>query len=266
MKIGCCCVTEDRAPIFGIALSSFLTQDHKDKVLMVVLKSEDVPKAVHAYETEVLRLADSDAQILFLPGQGQKDMTVPERIDLGAEYLFNMGCDLVTIWDDDDWSPVDRLATTADCYKTIVDLSGAGKRLVLGYNQGWFVNLRTLQGEVIRLSGNQENPLWGSSLTFNRMTWEKLKFGDREMPGYDRSFVQDCIRKGAYAVLGCERRDKEWIRPVAFSHGRNVATWLKSCGEPMLDRLKRWMPQMCLDEVLRCQQLMIDTRTYPSQP
>ena len=51
MKIGCICVTEGRAPIWGIALASFITQTYKNAVLHVL--TDDVK----AYAGALDRLA-----------------------------------------------------------------------------------------------------------------------------------------------------------------------------------------------------------------
>lgn len=53
---------------------------------------------------------------------------------------------------------------------------------------------------------------------------------------------------------------------MAFSHGKNVATWLKSKGSPMEGLMRGWVPELVMLEIKRCQKLMIDTRTFPPQP
>jgi len=245
-------VTENRAPIWGIGLTSFLTQAYSNRHLMVLLP----PSQEAAYRSAAAKFDDHRAAGRVLYVCVNDRLTVPERLDLGCQMAFDSGAGLVTVWDDDDWSPDDRLSRTANvpwddslpCY--------------CSYAAGWFVNLRTLMGEYIETLPAH---LWGGTLTFNNAAWARAKgFAKNPMPGYDRAF-QDALKAAPESKqhrIHCGGRGD----PIAFSHGKNVATWLKNPGTPMKDYMEVLMPPMVLSEVLRCQQLMIDTRTFPPQP
>jgi hypothetical protein len=251
MKIACVMVTENRAPIWGIGLASFLSQYHSDRHLVVVLPAEEEAAyrcaaagfGGHPYMDRVVHLCIKD------------EATVPQKLDIGCKAAWDFGADLVAIMDDDDWSPPDRLDHTAvqawDQQPTYAS-----------YTRGWFVNLRTLRGELVRTTPHH---LWGGTLTFNQAAWECVGgFSDKPFPGQDRAFMRrlsDMPHSLEYHL-----RSGRGAEPVAFSHGKNVATWLKSRGTQMEGVFKKWMPELVLVEIKRCQQLMIDTRTYPPQP
>jgi len=243
-------VTEDRAPIWGIGLASFLSQYHVDRFLLVVLPVDQV-KAYQAAATGLECHPFMD-RVHYLCVDDEA--TVPERIDVGCRAAWDSGAELVAVMDDDDWSPTDRLSEA--------DWKSWNQRpAYASYTQGWFVNLRTLRGELIQTLPHH---LWGGTLTFNQAAWERAGgFSDKPMPGYDRAFqsqLRDAPHAMEHRLRGC-RGD-----PVAFSHGKNVATWLKSRGTQMEGVFRLWMPELVLVEIKRCQQLMIDTRTYPPQP
>ena len=164
---------------------------------------------------------------------------------------------MVTMWDDDDFSPVDRLSQMEDLEKTW------NKHIptYCSYTQGWFVNLRTLRGELIKTLPAH---LWGGTLAFNCSAWvHGGRFATKPMPGYDRAFQKE-LKSYPHSKehrLRCLQGE-----PMAFSHTKNVATWLKSKGSPMEGVMKGWVPELVMLEIKRCQQLMIDTRTFPPQP
>jgi len=257
MKITCVMVTEKRAPIWGIALASFFTQRHRVKQLIVVLPNDEV-KSYQLFATA------------FVDNPGMKDViymalepsvyTVPERLDAGISAAFKLDADAVAIWDDDDFSPVDRLTKTFEALRQCDDLIPG----YASYTAGWFVNLRTLYGEYIETLPHY---LWGGTLAFNEAAWHRAgRFSEKPMPGYDRAF-QAALKEAP------ESKEYRLVRgrgdPVAFSHGKNVATWLKSRGSPMKRFLRGVVPNvpdLVRTEVLRCQQLMVSTRTHPPQP
>lgn len=254
MKVACLMISESRAQIWGIGLSSFLTQWHADKHLIVVLPAGEMFKYVAAAAASGLDKQPWWQHVLFVENDGN----TRERLDVACSLAFyNLRADLVAIFDDDDWAPPDRLERTVN-----INIPWDSRiPSYCSYTQGWFVNLRTLYGEFIETVPNH---LWGGCLTFNEAGWNAAgRWSDKPEPGKDRAFMdalkstQEC-REHRLSVPG---RD-----PVAFSHGKNMSTWLKKKGTPMGGVLKLWMPQLVLSEVLRCQQLMIDTRTFPPQP
>lgn len=246
-------VTEDRAPIWGIGLASFLSQYHVDRELLVILPAEE-EKAYQVAATGLERHPYMDrVHYMCLDDEAP----VPEKLDVGCKAAWDFGADLVAIFDDDDWSPPDRLSQA-------VDIERPWDQEIptyASYTEGWFVNLRTLRGELIRTLPDH---LWGGALTFNLAAWERAGgFTGKPWPGQDRAFMKQL----------CDAPDSREHRlragrghPVAFSHDKNATTWLKSKGTPMEGVLKLWMPEIVLIEVKRCQQLMIDTRTHPPQP
>jgi len=253
MKIACIMVTEKRAPIWGIGLTSFLTQWHADKRLFVILPADqEVAYRAAAKEFEQHPCWSRVTFVGVASG-----LTVQERKEIGCQVAFSDGFDLVATFDDDDWAPPDRLVKTVSMMlsKTIPSYGS--------YARGWFVNLRTLYGEFIETFPYH---LWGGCLTFNESGFHQANgFLDKPFPGIDRAFMRDIKKCGEF---------KEYILPsstgaeypVAFSHGKNVSTWLKMKGTQMEGVLKMWMPSVVLKEVMRCQKLMVDTRTFPPQP
>jgi hypothetical protein len=239
MRVGCVCVTEGRAPIFGIALSSFFVQ-RGDVVLAVIIRN---PMEEESYRRVYRGMSKETDQIVWIEAF---DGDVPARLDHGCDLLFNkFKCDIVTMWDDDDYAPPDRMDITREAFQKDIWFTG--------YNQGYFVNLRTLHGQRIKTPWGY----WGGSITLTRDAWDANKFNKFTMPGYDRCFA-DLIpddKKGA--PLKSEQL------PVAFSHGKNVTTWLKGKGEPMEEKLEKWMPSLVFDEVKRVQKFLIDRRVYP---
>jgi hypothetical protein len=249
MKIGCIMVTEGRAPIWGIALQSFLSQRHEDKELLVDIgesKFEDYLEYVPSRQIPM-------GVIMYNTNKGA---TVPWRIDVGARLLFESGCDVVTMWDDDDYSPPDRLSLVAKQQSDFEE----SRPFVASYGCGWFCNLRTLHGEFI---STMPDHLWGGCLAFNKVAWTTAGgFYDFSMPGYDREFV---------AALKARSDFSRWVfspaqPPVAFSHGKNVATWIKSRGEYLGDKFKDWMPAEVEREVQRARCFLIEKRVFPPQP
>lgn len=251
MKIACVMVTEKRAPIWGIGLTSFLSQYHADRFLLVVLPA-DQEKAYQVAATNLESHPFMDrVHYMYIDDESR----VPERLDVGCKAAWDSGADLVAVMDDDDWSPSDRLSQAAQFDRSWDAPTYAS------YTQGWFVNLRTLRGELIKTLPQH---LWGGTLTFNKAGWERAGgFSDKPQPGKDRAFMAK-LRGASDSKEHRLRRGRG--EPVAFSHDHNVATWLKSKGTPMEGVLKQWMPELVLVEVKRCQQLMIDTRTFPPQP
>jgi len=257
MKISCICVTENRAPIWGIALASFLTQQHQDKQLIVVVPNDEV----RSYQLFAATFVDHPGMkdVIYMSLEPSV-YTVTERLDAGIAAAFKLDAAVVAIWDDDDWSPVDRLTKTFEALRQCDDhIPGYAS-----YTAGWFVNLRTLRGEWVQTLPHH---LWGGTLAFNEAAWHRAgRFSEKPFPGQDRAFMaalKDAPESKEYRlVMG--RGD-----PVAFSHGKNISTWLKSRGSPMEGFLRGAVPivpDLVWTEVLRCQQFMVDTRTHPPQP
>lgn len=240
--IGCLCVTENRAPCFPIALHSFMTQSPCRTLLLVVTPS------IEAYEAEVVR-AGLVGRVCWLPHKG----TFLERLTAGTEALFRRGCSAVAVWDDDDWSPPDRLERTRKALT---------RAPLCSYEHGWFVNLRTLHGAHVVTAPY----LWGGTIAFTRAVWDAVGPWGPPVPGQDRAFVNRWQRpydERPVARIAPARPDC-W--PIAFSHGKNVSTWLKGHHEYMGDLLKAWLPDKVFEAVRAMQNLLIERREYPPQP
>jgi hypothetical protein len=248
MKVGCICVTEKRAPVFGIALASFMSQSHRDRVLIVSIRGSG---AKH-YRDVRDRLQASGEPIKFLnDAAGQ---TVPETIDEAVSVAFyEQKCDLVTMWDDDDYRPRSSVSRFVEA------LNWSKTPMVASYTGGFFVNLRTLDGQLV-----EPDHLWGGCLTFNKPAWELAGgFTGKPFPGYDRAFVEVM---GSRAKVGhLMHRFALNTTPIAFSHGRNVATWVKGETHPMEKYLERWMPGRVFAEVKRAQGFLIKRRIFPPE-
>lgn len=257
MKIGCLVVTERRWPILPIAAASFATQTYADRVLLVL---DSTPEPDVQALSELALLADP---LVYNRSALTGPDTVPTRIDEGCGYLFyKLGCDAVAIWDDDDWAPPERLRLSAEAL-------GAGAQ-VCSYDRGYFVNLRSFRGHsVVPAWGS-----WGGGLCFTREAWEDAGgFEERPMPGYDRSFVAPFLRAevvpDGHSVSTHRRRFRTLPTtqpPVAFSHGKNVATFLVERGEDMSGWLQRELPAAVLEAVLKARQYLIERRVFPLQP
>jgi len=255
MKIVCLMITESRAPIWGIGLSSFLTQWHADKHLVVVLPFGQKDDYIAAATASGLTQHACWQNVQFVVQAGNTRL----RLDAGCGFAFHyLKADLVAIFDDDDWAPPDRLVKTNDINWNSSIPS------YCSYTRGWFVNLRTLYGEYIETFPEH---LWGGCLTFNKAGLEAADgWAGKPQPGKDRAFMEAIKASGRYREYRLIQITGGRGDPVAFSHGKNLSTWLRKKGTPMGGLMKLWMPLLVWSEVLRCQQLMVDTRTFPPQP
>lgn len=250
LHIACLCVTENRLPIFGIALESFLKQR--------------LPVGVHA---TLYVCADArsryDCVIEGRETPPNLDVRVWERwyataAGVPREYdaiTDAVDAEILTVWDDDDFAPADRLA------KTVIALEAdalAGRAAVTSYAAGWFCNLRTLRAQYVDC---RSWSYWGGCLAWTRGAAQRQSWRGLPCPGYDRWFVKklggDAFRPPLTEPL-----------PVAFSHGKNLTTWLTTTGEQwdddrLFDRIGDFA--VCR-EVRRAQQFLIDRRVFPPQP
>ncbi|MBU2634813.1 MAG: hypothetical protein KJ674_06265 [Nanoarchaeota archaeon] len=240
--ITCICISEGRPQLFPIAYQSWLDQgDYRKLRAMLVLI---VPDTEH------------DAYWEATGGRGavglarEEGQSVPNEIDYMVRMSIN---NYFMTWDDDDWSPPDRIARTAAALKE------TGKEpVVVSYNKGFFVNLRSLNGHLVECD---PWPLWGGCLAWNRAAWDLAGgFHNRTCPGYDRSFVEDVQARGGKVVT---LEGGEGTLPVAFSHGKNVATFLRHQGRPMEGDLRKWMSAESFAAVKRAQAWLIERRIFP---
>lgn len=258
LKIGCLMVTEGRTAISDIAIESYKAQIDCNEIdgtrvqakLVIVCPEDELDHYQVRLGTKAAIVACSVYR------------SVQQRIDLAANVAFGLGCQLCTMWDDDDYAPPNRLLTLAIRY---LGTDNVDKHLhksgpwVYGESSGYFVNLRTLRGERRTADVGY---VWGGTLSFNNAAHHAAGgFTPHPFPGQDKAFVDAVLRKDGVVLLGDERPPRE--RPVAFSHKKNVATWLQSIGTPMEDELNEWMPRGVFDAVKRGQQFLIERRIYP---
>lgn len=258
-RIGCLCVTEDRAAVFGIALASWLTQDTPEAPSLLVSLAGT---QIGAY-ADVARRLHCIRRVHWV----NRYREVLLRLDRGASELLWRGDprrNLVTMWDDDDWSPPDRLRLLADAYAD----ADHDAPWVASYTRGHFVNLRTLYGHAVELDAASDNPFWGGGLTFNQAAYRAASastsadvFASMKFPGYDREFVRRLRSIPTCQMVSIPSANNN--SPVAFSHGKNVATWLQHKGSDMREQLQEWLPKLVWDEVLRSSEFLHERRVFP---
>jgi len=272
MRIGCICKSEDRAQVFGIALASLATQEFAGPAELLLCGVQPGQREAYSEVIErVLLRQDAKPQIIHIYHKAMCPARVPDRMHWACNMLFyGKGdgpngtqrsatmpeCDVVTVWDDDDYSPPDRLAMTADAFEK----NGDVLPLVVSYETGYFVNLRSLNGHVV--STTSYNGLWGGCLAFNREAFEAAGgMRGRPHPGYDRSFV-DAVREtcGDEAV---QKLAPTLRGPVAFSHGKNLSTYLVNEGQPLADFLRETMPPLVWSEVTLARDFLRSRRVRP---
>lgn len=269
MKIGALMVTEDRGPIWGIGLASYLTQTHPDARLLVYADPLGDYLDTLARLTDAPPASNFGALLVAVAGTMPKPVrvearlanergceTVSKLLDKGAEKLFAAGCDLVALFDDDDWSPSNRLAYAAAAVADIARGAGSLDKhpILCSYASGWMINLRTFEGLLCR-----PPYLWGSALTFNKQAWLQADGLAGPWPGFDALFTKRLRQRGGLVEI-VDPGDG----PINFCHNKNVASFavgpeLEDCSAAVHARL----PPAVLREVLAGQQLMIDRRVFP---
>jgi len=274
MKIGCAMVTEDRSAIWGIGLASYLTQTYADTFLSALAAPiGDYVDGALVRLTDAAPAGNLASALVSVSASAPKPVRVGARttrergsaavltlLDNAVRRLFEVAkCDVVALFDDDDWSPPDRLAQVArvaDDYMRAYDNLDKVP-FVCSYDRGWMVNLRTFEGLELKLLH-----LWGSTLAFNKQAWLLADgFSPGPWPGQDRAFIERVARRGGvlHALGGV-------LAPINFCHNKNVASFAVGDGlaplardEPPLSLL----PPMVQREVLRGQALMIDRNIWP---
>jgi len=276
MKIGCITISEQRSSIWGISLASFITQTYENAVLHAYVDN------VNAYAGVLDRLtgfgkASDNVSVVGMGITGKRDRMravmihtrapallgadgVPTSLDVGIRSLFEEDCDIVTIWDDDDFAPIDRLQRTASEFKRFTAGIGALDKMpiVASYRSGWMINLRTFEGRFLQL-----DHFWGGCLAFNKQAWLIADgFAPGSNPGYDRSFVTRLHRRSAVGSLDLTQ-DRVNL-PIAFCHDKNVASFC--VGDDVFDcaeQTRAVLPPLVRREVLAAKQLMMDKRVFP---
>lgn len=178
--------------------------------LCVSCRPRFLPLAMACFEAQTYERK----RLLILPYTDLGD--VLRRMDEGCELLFNAGCDYVAAWDDDDYSPVDRLELSVQAAEIV------GHDIVVGYDGGWFMSIRSLRSEWVDL--RDSGHLWGGSLMFDSGAYGAgFVAEENTFPGQDRQLQE---RAGNLITL-----PRGVIRPIALCYGRNVATFMRNRGK-----------------------------------
>lgn len=272
MRIGCLMVTENRAPVVGISLASFRSQlllieaPPDELVTNATLLILDNSATVAAHAEVIGRVPETDPRLktvyyagsAYPPGVG----SVPSRIDEGFGMLSDRyDCDVLCMWDDDDYSPPMRLQAIAHACATGAELTS--------YTAGWMVNLRTLDGQFF----SRATDLWGSCLAFTRELWEQAaverwSFGQFRCPGYDSEFVKAAREHDAAVreeVLAGDGETGPLVRPhpIIFTHGKNCSSRINDVTRNVGAEMEAQLPASVWAEVKRSQSFLIERRVYP---
>jgi hypothetical protein len=242
MKVCAVMMTEGRAQIAPIAFASFAAQQFDGDAELHV----DLPYTQRGIYQRALTAPTPTTQWY----DAEQQLPEKRRTSIVGSAFMDYSVDVVTIWDDDDYSPPRRLAAT--CAAVAL---WHPRPVVVSYTSGFFVNARTLQGSKVEVPH-----LWGGCLTFNRAAF-RLTDGFRTWPGEDRDFVRQAERRGAKVVEVTTARDEHL--PVAFIHGRNTATHPRSEQVDLEPFLRRHMPPAVFSEVKRFQAFCIERRVFP---
>lgn len=252
-KIACLCVTQEkRAPVFGIAAASFAAQGYDNAELVWSVPPGD---RTRPHQDVLANACVAPDQHVNCVSSSVKPSARLHELCLSA---WEAGADLCTVWDDDDIKPPTWLHALGDTFSSV--LAGPSNCVCGGATQGWFCNLRTLNGEFLQMPGH----LWGGSLTFNRAAWEAAGgFRGKPTPGKDRAFIEALAESGSAFVKAQIDVEKFDAGHVAFSHGDNCATWLRSAGEPLASWLRRVYGDAVWTAVEHAQQFLISRRIFP---
>jgi len=269
MRVGCLCISENfdsskvppREQMFGIAAAAFADQTHADKFLVVI-----TDRAREDAET-LERIGDTRNRVVLsdLRGQG----TVCQRMDQGYDILAKMGCDVLCVWDDDDWKHPTFLSEVVKQFsrEPYEERSTGGRKyinpadwLITAYKWGLYVNARHLYAEDPSKARDISSwGYWGCSLAFRRAAWEQHNFSGMTFLGYDPEW--------------CRLFDKEfWAPPIdvdpfkvlSFCHGGNVYHHCRGGGFD----LKPWLSGISSrsrDEMYRVRNYLINNNIEPPQ-
>lgn len=252
MRVYCLMVSEGRAPICGVSLASFKHQDssgaeHRLAICVPCEEKKDYAGEVERAAVEVKWFQSCDRGALQEQG-----LDVADRIDNVCRWIFGEDPDaIITMWDDDDYSPPSRLARTVSAISQFHP-----RPVVASYDRGYFLNARTFDGSLVEV-----NHLWGGCLAFNKRAFDSAGgFEDRPCPGYDRGFVDAAVDGGARAVV----IDAHYTElPIALIHGRNVATFPRGEMKPMDAYLRKHLPADVMLKLMGFKEFCIRRRIFP---
>lgn len=170
MRVSCIMPTYNRRKTIPLALKCFLSQDWKDKELVVIDDGESVKDLFKGIKKVFYRSSE-------------------ERISLGAKK--NLACEIATgevivHWDDDDWSSPTRIS------EQVARLKSSGKP-VTGYCNLVFWN--TTKKSASKYYGDR-NYSCDSALCYRKEYWSENKFRESLGTREDHDFAYKAGRSG----------------------------------------------------------------------
>lgn len=260
MRIGCLMVTENRAPVVGIAVASYRAQQVKHFDDAVLLVYDNSAKA-QEYRTALQRPLEVDPRLktqYYTSSHASGKLSVPARIDEGFNILTeHYACDVICMWDDDDYSPPARLQQTGDAFLRGVELSS--------YTAGYFVNLRSFEAQYF----SRCTDLWGGCLALTRELWrgatrDRWSFRHYVCPGYDSEFVKEARRREVKVEGWCPPVQEDVAaHPLAFVHGKNCATFINDRTVNVGEAMEKTLTPAVWREIEMAQKFMVERRVFP---
>lgn len=157
--------TNDRRKFIPLAIASYLTQDWKEKELIVI---DDGTDPVREFFTEM-----KDVTYIYIAGR----QPIGTKRNLACECAKG---EIIVHWDDDDWSAPTRISSQ------VAYLEASGKS-VTGYSSLLYWEEEMQQAS--RYTGETDYAL-GSSLAYRRNYWDRNRFLHTSF-GEDSKFVEN---------------------------------------------------------------------------
>ena len=262
MKVGCLCVSESRHQwrphLFHIAAASYFDQTHPDTDIVVITGE---PEEYEAALDGVGTVIQSD-----LRGTA----TVCARMDQGCRHLADCGCNLIAIWDDDDWKHPSFLA---ECVKQLsgepykeVCLGGCrhvdpSRWVVTGYLWGLYVNARHLWAEDLsKFPHISPWGYWGSTLVFRAEAWIARPWGQFTFPGQDPAWCRSWSKDQWAPPV-----DTDPYKALAFCHGDNIYQHCRGGGFDLKPWLERGVSESVREAIYKVREMMIADGHEPPQ-
>jgi len=257
MKIGCLMVTERRPFVIGVALAAFFDQHFANKELFIISDGRRRSERNHEvdYAEALSRFVNPDITYTTSPLHGTK--TVCQRLDEGCRILFEeRGCDVVAVWDDDDWKYPRFLTDLANFFSK----PDSEKFYFTGCKWSHYVNARHLYAESPRDKGAGNWGYTGCSIAYRHTAWDQHKMSEFQFEGYDPAFCQ------AFEKV-------HWGPPVSdnpldvlsLCHGQNVYQHCHGGGHDLKPWIRANLSTLAADEMFRTRDYMIAQEIEPPQ-
>lgn len=212
-RVTCIMPTYNRRGFVPRAIEYFLRQDYADSELLIVDDGSD----------PVRDLVPANGRVRYV--------ALPSRLSLGAKR--NLACeqaagDIILHWDDDDWHAPRRVRYQVEALLE----HGAD---VCGINQILFYDCRNQAAWLYAYPPAERFWLYGSSLCYRRVFWDRHRFEDVNI-GEDTRFVWQS--SGARMVALADSTFH-----VSIIHGGNIsAPWpsggfWRRCDDDVVHRL-----------------------------